>query len=166
MTTSYMSEHIPDPDALREKRFFQIAFFLPLILPLIPLVGLPAVLDFQVNGAMAVIAFFLIASLILGGVPYLFFLIGVFTWMRGKDGQQVRQMTYIAPIIYAGVLIVCCTLVGVVGGIFQREPSALAGGIVSGMFLSIFGLVTGYAYVAFWNLAFVGYRWLVQERLN
>lgn len=123
---------------------------------------MPGMLDIQMNETLRMAGFILFFSLILGGVPFILFLIGAFVWMRDKDGEQLRQMTFIAPIIFMAVLFGCSLVFGIVGAFIAGDPSYAAGGGGTGLILSIFAFFIGYAYVGAVNLLFLFYRWLVR----
>lgn len=166
MTKSYISQKVPNPNASPEKRLLQALLFLPLILPLVPLAASPTPMNFPGGGVLGFIVFVLLFSLILGGVPYLLFLIGAFVWMRDKDADQVRVMVNLSPVIYGGVLFGCAAVFGTAGAIMQGDAGTMAAGFGIGMFLSIFAFFLGYVYVGCFNLVFVIYRRLAQERLR
>ena len=132
---------------MRAIRYFRLSFLLPLLLPLLaaPFVRMG-------HGWLAGVAVFLWASLLIGGIPYIFFMAGVFYWMRNKDYRTVQRMTFIAPFIFGFVF--------VFGAVFILAPlQLLTLGQVrvegSGVgLIFIFILIFGYFYVILTNAGF------------
>lgn len=163
MLKSYRSENLPNPTSTIEKRFLQVSLFSPLVAPpLIIFIGSPLVLGLEVSGLAALVGFVLIFSLILGGVPYLLFLVGLFAWMRNKETDQVRQMIHLSPLLFIPVLMACALIVGVIGAIAESNPSGLFAGLGLGLFCSVFALILGYSYVGLIDIAFLLFRRCLQ----
>jgi hypothetical protein len=77
---------------------------------------------------------------LIGGVPYLLVATGFLLWTRGASEERVRRGVLVAPLVYAGALVVCLTLFLLVDGTAMNSSDSL------GMF-ALFALLFGYAYV-------------------
>jgi hypothetical protein len=94
----------------------------------------------------------------IGGIPYVFFIGGLFFWMRNKDYRAIQRMTFIAPLLFA--LLFLCIVVFIVvplqmlsTGRVRAEGNALSG-------LCILILMVGYFYVLLTNAGFYLLKWL------
>jgi hypothetical protein len=123
------------------KSYYRRAVWLPIVAPL-PMsavliglsdTGLPA------DGLFGFVGFVLLWSLILGGVPYLLFLIFFLAWMNEATEAQVRREVLRAPLRFASVM---CTIL---------FPFALSDGGGQGYalmwWMGAACLAVGYAYV-------------------
>src|SRR3954464_4910453 len=94
------------------RRYFQLSFLLPIVLPL--LVSLFAKATLTGWGS---IVFLLWGSLLIGGIPYVFFIGGLFYWMRNKNYKAIQRMMFIAPPLFA--------LMFILGAVFIIAPLQL-----------------------------------------
>ncbi len=135
------------------KKYFQLSFFLPLILPLILCLGLWGyhVKFTAPNRLISIVAVFG-WSLVIGGIPYLIFLAGFLRWSRGaRTASEIYQFTWLAPLYYAGVFFCFGIVISLIGVIFGFAYIILA----LPLLLTI-AVQVGYAYVLVVN----GIYWL------
>lgn len=135
--------------------YYRRAMFLPLVLPFAAMPLYPLIDGAALPGLVAFAIGLLFWSLVIGGVPYVVFLVLFLRWMRGKTARRVRRAVLMAPLRYTSVLF-AWVLVWVV-------PLALLDGgrleTRAVWALTACALVVGYAYVA---LAEAG-RWLLER---
>ena len=123
---------------MKARLYFQLSFLLPIILPL--LVWIMGGFDLG-NGILAV----LILSLVVGGIPYLFFLAGFFCWVTGKDLRSIQRFTFLAPLLFIPVFLAC--------GFVVMLPKMRLGEELRNMS----NWVLGFSYV----ILFVGYFYVI-----
>ncbi|MDQ3818026.1 MAG: hypothetical protein M3362_10070 [Acidobacteriota bacterium] len=128
------------------KRYFQASFLLPLIVPL-P-VMLVASSGFRGWGAVALV---LEGSLLIGGIPYILFLAGLFFWARGKNFRALQRVTYIAPLLFIPVFVYCALALIPIQILTVGEVRVEGRSVFS---LCVFILILGYFYVLLANLGF------------
>src|ERR1051325_4098294 len=95
-----------------ERRFFQLSFALPILVPAI-LWLLPT------NNIVLII---LRVSILLGGLPYILFIIPVLVWSRNKSGDEIRFFTYFSPLIFGFVLAFCFGALTLITTLVQPGP--------------------------------------------
>src|SRR5215831_15733789 len=127
--------------AMSVKRYFQLSYVWPVVLPVVALV-------FS-GGAMANWAQELCRELLYsGGVPYALYAGAMLIWSRDKEGASVRRSTYLAPLLFLPAMAI--TLVIAVGraSTYSQDPAQLVAVVfLYGMVLTIPVLVLGYFYV-------------------
>lgn len=147
------------------KRYWQGAFFLPLLLPILALglvwlnTGLQLPVDIE-NDVFTDALGFLIASLVYGGIPYAIFLAGVLLWTTNRPVGAIRRFTYVAPLVYLGPFLVHLYIYAVVktksptGGLAVHEWPTVIG------YFTMFTFGIGYAYVLLAHAGYYAGRWL------
>lgn len=91
------------------RSYFRWSFALPLVLPIVLfLVGLMSQALAGTNEATLAtrLSVLLGASLVIGGIPYVLFLIGVLIWSKNQSGAQLRRFTLIAPAAFSALFVV------------------------------------------------------------
>lgn len=135
---------------LTGRRYFLASLALPVGVPVV--VGaLAALTSSELMAGFAAIFLF---SLVLGGIPYLFFAAGVILWSRKRSLAAIRRLSFIAPLLF---VVLICTL----------SPLALPFGAsiheIAGFLLmfSFYALIFGYLYVFIVNC---GYEFFLAKR--
>jgi hypothetical protein len=119
------------------RTYYRAALLLPLVVPGLFAVGLlledkpPLLLGIWV---------YLFGSLLIGGFPYVLFAAGFLFWSRGRSDAQLRRAVLLAPLVYAGLLMVCTVA-------FLAVDGTLASGWDGFWALGGFGVAFGYVYV-------------------
>ena len=129
-----------------EKRFFQLSFLLPIVLPLL--------LIFVANPTFGLVSI-LTLSLILGGVPYLLFITGLFFWMRNKNAKDIQRMTFVAPLLFIPVFLLS-VLVFLPIQLITTGTIDVNAGIV--FICCVFIIILGYLYVLVVNGVYFLFR--------
>lgn len=131
---------------MRARRYFQLSFLLPIILPL------PALLVARpgLRGWNSVILV-LWGSLLIGGIPYLLFLAGLFYWIRDKDFKAIQRVTFIAPLLFIPVFVYCAAAIIPLQILKTGEVRVEGSGVFT---FCIFILIIGYFYVLLANAGF------------
>lgn len=129
---------------MTEKKFLQLSFLLPLLVPL-PFTLIPSLVSGGAKDWLMTPAMFLLGSLIIGGIPYLLFLGGVLTWSWNRSANQICIFTWVAPLIFAPA----CLLFFVIPGLFfgSRDVDTL-------LLIIACVLIIGYGYVIVINVLF------------
>ena len=122
------------------KTFYRVSLALPIALPLI---ALPF---WFLNRSGNAVVFFLMGSLYLGGLPYLIAALGVLRWMRGKNEEQVRRASFLAPLIVLPICWLCWAVFFLVT--LGETSSNWVESVFYVAYFSLFEIVIGYAYVA------------------
>jgi Ca2+/Na+ antiporter len=121
-----------------EVTFYRCAFFLPLLLPEVGIVGIamfPGARDSTVGSLVGLLA---IGSVI-GGLPYIALSIGLLWWLRAKSARAHLVATLLAPVAFAALLAICVVSFSLFEG--SRHPwDAVA-------FYAQCALAAGYLYV-------------------
>lgn len=125
---------------LTGRRYFLASLALPLVVPLI-VASLAYVTSSELAAGFAVVFMF---SLILGGIPYLIFIVGVLLWSRTRSLEAIRKLSYIAPLLFVIVAAVLSP-VPLLFGASMREVSAFLA------LFSLYALLFGYLYVLIVN---------------
>lgn len=134
---------------MSEKRFLQLSFLLPIVLPLLVLPFSDSREGFgDLFGILA-------ASLILGGMPYLLFLACLFFWMRDKNAKEIQRMTFFAPILFVPVFLLCVLLFAPIQQMITGKVD-INGGIV--FICCVFIIILGYVYVLAVNGAYLLFK--------
>jgi hypothetical protein len=132
---------------MNELRFLRLAFWLPIVVPLLVAVPIwvlePVQLEWPraVTGALAL----MVASLVYGGIPYGVFLILAHLSLRNGTLERAVVLSVFAPII-VGLLVAVEVAVQVLlrGPV---SPAALGRALSVGAFVSLYAIALGYAYV-------------------
>lgn len=143
---------------MNELRFMRLAFWLPIIVPIVVAVPIAAIQPSSVEWPRAVtgVAAFLVASLAYGGLPYAVFLLIAHVSLRNGTVQRSLVLSVLAPIIVA--LLVA---VQVAVQVLLREPisgASLGRALWIGAFVSLYALALGFGYVAVVHAARVALR--------
>jgi len=139
---------------LKARRYFQLAFLLPIIFPLLAwLVARPG---FRGGNWVALVLW---GSLLIGGIPYILFLAGLFYWVRDKDLKAIQRLTFLAPLLFIPVFVYCAAAI-IPLQILKTGEVRVEGSVVFNF--CIFILVLGYFYVllanaGFYLLKFIGF---------
>ena len=101
------------------KKYFQLSFFLPLILPVILCLGVWGYhIKFTAPDRIIMIAGVFGWSVVIGGLPYLIFLAGVLRWSSGaRTAAEIYKFNWFAPLLY-GCVFACFGIVVSLLGIF------------------------------------------------
>jgi hypothetical protein len=129
--------------AISAKRYFQLSFIGPIILPL---TLLPFGYSKSFLGEMSQ---FLLFSMIFGGIPYVLMLGLLFFICRGRDGRQMQIITLITPLLFTGILVFCYLILA----IYHQEKS-LKTIIPLIPILAVVSVILGYVYVLIVNLIY------------
>lgn len=128
------------------RRYFQLSFLLPLILPLLAL--LVASPGFRGWNAVVLVLW---GSLLIGGIPYVLFLAGLLYWARDKDAKAIQRVTFIAPLLLVPVFIYCAVAIIPLQILKTGEVRVEVSGVLT---FCVFVLVVGYFYVLLANAVF------------
>ncbi|GGB93408.1 hypothetical protein GCM10011352_19350 [Marinobacterium zhoushanense] len=123
------------------KRYFQISLLAPLIVPLCA-----PVLFYTGIGLLETLAAVLFFSLIYAGPAYLVFGLAVLFFTRNMSVSQIRRVSYFAPFIFIGILLLIAILAKLLW--FQHAE------FESIFPISVFILIFGYMYVGLVNLIY------------
>lgn len=134
---------------MSEKRFLQLSFLLPIVLPLLVLLFTDGKFGYGETFGI------LTLSLTLGGIPYLLFLACLFLWMRDKNAKKIQRMTFFAPILFVPVFLLCVLLFAPIQLIITGNID-ISGGIV--FICCVFIIILGYSYVLFVNGAYLLFK--------
>ena len=88
------------------KQYFKYAFLSPLILPFI-ILGVDIVTGSFIDWQSSQLTGFLLATVFIGGIPYLIFLIGFYQWIKDKIGKQIHFFSYLFPVFYLLIFLIC-----------------------------------------------------------
>jgi hypothetical protein len=128
---------------LTERRYFQASLALPLVVPLF--MGLVAFLSpSEVLDGFAAIFLF---SLVLGGIPYLLFVVGILIWSRCQSVSAIRRLSYFAPLLY----VMATAGLGLIALFFGASIQEVAGFVA---IFSVYALLFGYLYVFIVNFVY------------
>lgn len=122
-------------------RYFQISLATPLVTPLL-FVAVAAV-----KGEVSALSTVLLASLILGGGPYLLFATIVFIWSRNCQAATLRRASYFAPLLFLAFCFMLSPLLLLTGSGVKEILSVL-------LLFSVYTLAIGYAYVLIINVIY------------
>ena len=142
--------------AVTTKRFFCFALTSPLWLPLLfsPLVYFDL---FEGLPALPALVGLLLASLVIGGIPYVIFLWSVFLHFQQREMHTLRIATWFFPLLFAGVIALLAFILGMAGNGNRWNEAAWMAAIFGG-----FSLVFGYGYVL---LTEISYRLLCDLKI-
>jgi len=136
---------------MRGRTYFRWAFALPLVLPAVMFSIAKLIQQIAGTDEPTVLlhaAGFLIAPLLVAGIPYVLFYIGVLWWSRSKTGEDLRRFTWTSPLVFTVVFTAFFITVGV--GMHPTSGSSwlMDDGISGAGIFALFCLGFGYAYVA------------------
>lgn len=94
---------------------------------------------------------FFIASILIGGIPYIIFILSVVYWSKNKSFEEVRSFSKIAPVIFTIILIICVFLFYGYDDIVRYKFNEFMRAV---SIFSFWGLIVGYAYVFIFNAIF------------
>jgi len=125
--------------------FYRWSLFLPILAP-------AALLAFELTGGrhgplLGGTIEFLGFSLVFGGIPYGLLALWLARWMRGKTENEIRRVSYLAPILMLPIFWGCLFMYEIVASWPHADAQHLSGGAL----LSPFVLLLGYAYVLLVN---------------
>lgn len=92
---------------MSSKSYFRASFLLPVVLPLVVerlawvFSGFRTPAD---DTTMAKVVEVLYLPLLLGGIPYVIFLLAVLLWSRRRDAAKIFRFTFFAPWAFIAVL--------------------------------------------------------------
>jgi hypothetical protein len=127
------------------RRYFQGSFLLPLLVPVPAVLLLGHTLEFR---ALAMMVYY---STIIGALPYLLFLIGLFFWTRGRDSRLIQRITLVAPFLFVAFFLLCVLVVIPIQYMKLGEVRIEADGVAG---FCIAFLIIGYAYVLVVNVGY------------
>ena len=132
------------------KRYFQLSFLWPVVLPAIILAPSGPVVPEWIGDICRV-------ALVAAGIPYLLFAIAILVWSRNKGVSAIRRSTYLAPVILLPLLFVYLPFpIAFSGASYRSSPGELiTWTFIYGGFIAIAVLMLGYAYVAVINFGFL-----------
>src|SRR5215469_4222541 len=134
--------------SMSAKRYFQLSYVWPVVLPVAVLV-LPG--GVVANWVQQLCREFLYS----GGAPYALFAGAMLLWSSSKEGGSVRRSIYLAPVLFLPALGMS-VVIAAHRETYQPNPGQLALAVVLyGMILAIPVLILGYCYVGLVNLGFV-----------
>ena len=96
-------------------------------------------------------ATFFFFSLLIGGLPYLLFVVAVVLWSRGKSARAVFRFSFVTPLLYAVILSVLWFLFALFP---NPSPSSLDAALSSTSYYAGLGVGLGYVYVALVHVAY------------
>jgi hypothetical protein len=120
------------------KSYYRWALLLPLV---VPALASPLLLLQPLPDVLGAVMLYLVWSLLVGGIPYLLFAAAFLLWMRRAPEDHVRTAVLLSPVIYSAVLATCLVL-------FLAVDGSLASSAESLTYMTGFGLLFGYGYVA------------------
>jgi hypothetical protein len=146
------------------KKYLIYVLALPLIIPAI-VWGLVEILPsdsflFQ-NNILGDIGAALLMSLIVGGVPYVIFLIVTAIFYRNKSGRQLLEYCYFSPLIFYGIIMICGVfylLYDIITKGFDSSIWVLQNFFSAAVIYGIYTLLIGYTYVGFAILVLFTFR--------
>jgi tetratricopeptide (TPR) repeat protein len=131
---------------INARRYFLKSFSLPIFSPLLAVLILrPGYSGWQL------LVLVLWGSLIIGGIPYLLFIVGLLHWARNKDFRAIRRVTYVAPLLFILVFVYC------VAALIPFQVLTIGEVRVEAYWVQlscIFILIFGYFYVLLTNAGF------------
>jgi hypothetical protein len=131
------------------KRYFQLAFVWPGVLPVL-ILALPGWFVAQWVERLSR------ELLYTAEVPYLLFAALMLFWSCDKEAASVRRSTYLAPLLFLPVLALTMVIAGLRATGYRSDSAGfLLFVLVYGFILIVPVLSLGYAYVGVINLAFV-----------
>jgi hypothetical protein len=132
------------------KRYFQLSFLWPVVLPSAISVSAAPFLSEWIWG-------FCNVTLREAGIPYAFFAAVMILWSRKKEAASIRRSTYLSPLLFLPVLFGCFVVTSGLNGALYRwaQFEMVAWLFIYGVFASLATLTVGYCYVALVNLAFI-----------
>lgn len=119
------------------RTYYRAALLLPLAVP--ALLSVTLLLDNEPPLLLGIFVY-LYGSLLIGGIPYLLFAAGFLVWSSDRSDAELRRAVLLAPLVYAGLLMVCVVA-------FLAVDGTLASGWDGFWALGAFGVAFGYAYV-------------------
>jgi hypothetical protein len=128
--------------------YYKASLTLPIILPLLAFGGTYLAGERAGDGVESV-AYLLLASLLCGGVPYVYTAYHLLRDMdRQYDTDGVEALVWAAPLRMLIPCVVFWPLAGLVLGAFNGQPlGGIGGGLLACLILSPFVLIFGYGYV-------------------
>ena len=147
-----------EPGASQERLarlFLKLSMFLPIVVPIATYLAVASgAVTLKGYGGLLVVVMF---SLLIGGIPYLIFLVGFFVWMRGKTADQIRMATWLAPVICTGVFAACAFIVILLQAL--SSAGTRVDGDIAGY--AVFVIAFGYGYVLIVNVGYFLFRRLL-----
>jgi hypothetical protein len=134
---------------MKRKSWYNISLFLPMILPFI---AMPLFQDGgKISGAFEIFSAIFLLGVIIGGLPYLLFVIGVWWWSRHKTADDMKRLSYIVPVLFypfcaLGITLISLTGVPMDSG-FQKVATSASGALFAGLLMAGFAIPIGYFYV-------------------
>lgn len=135
------------------KKYLVYALSLPLIIPAM-LWGLVQILPSNSfllqNSTLGDIGVALLMSLIIGGVPYIIFLIITFILYRNKPGNNLLEYCYFSPLIFYVIIMLCVVfyrLYEITFGGLDINGWIIQNFIGTAIIYGIFTFLIGYTYV-------------------
>lgn len=154
MENSTITNRHPRRPSISTRAFFRGSFALPLVLPLFAMLLLLSMGEVNPEG-MAGISMFVLLSGIIGGIPYLLLMVRFIYWSKNKAVRKLRQFTYVAPLLFAVLLI---TILFMYASVINNVPSKE--NMEYSLLLGGYGVVVGYAYVIGVHALYWVFRWL------
>lgn len=155
MTRTYFSEEALRPNATAEKRLLQFSLLLPLVVPFLAgfVISLTenseSFLTYVVRGILGLPLLITVYSVIIGGIPYVFFMVGLLVWSRGKSDTQIHRMFWFSPLLFTPVFWLFAFIAGTLFNDGNPDPQRFIGFSSAFIFFSGCILVLGYIYVIF-----------------
>jgi hypothetical protein len=122
-------------------RYVRRALLMPIVVPLAAAALL--LIDRVEHTPVGEFSILVTWSLLVGGIPYLVFLIGFHRWMRGKTEPRIRRALRLAPLCYVPVLALFALPLAVASNHGSLDSETL---LVVALFGGM-GLAFGYGYV-------------------
>ncbi len=94
---------------MNEKLFYKLSLGLPIIVPAICYLVTPDI-PLEASDPVYDVSFALILSGLIGGIPYLIFLIAFLIWMRKREVGQIRTALLVTPLIFIPIFILICSI--------------------------------------------------------
>jgi hypothetical protein len=139
------------------ERFFRLSVALPLAIPALAVTGSLALRTIGSPGgdALGAASAVLLASVIIGGLPYLVVALPLLRSLRGRSVGAYRRLSIVAPILYAAVLTFCLTVYFYVEG----TSAGVRGSFETALGFAAYAIAFGYFYVLLTHLlyALLGY---------
>ncbi len=134
--------------------FMRLALAVPVLVPVLAI--LLSFLIRAVSGSNEATdltrwTYFLVFSLVIGGLPYLVFVVAVVLWSRGKNARAIYRLSFVAPFLFAAILVALGFTFMLIS---NQSPYALDAALSSTSYYAGLGVGLGYVYVALVHVAY------------